>query len=118
MLEQPPHIRQRAPNMTATTQADVILRHLRTFAATDGAGGPTDRPLLGQVAPGRETASEALVRRHARLVLAVCRRVLRNEADADDAFQATFLILARKAREVGRQGSVAAWLHRVAYHAA
>ena len=42
MLEQPPHIRQRAPNMTATTQADVILRHLRTFAATDNAGGPTE----------------------------------------------------------------------------
>ena len=118
MLEQPPHIRQRAPNMTATTQADVILRHLRTFAATDGAGGPTDRQLLEQFAAGRETAFEALVRRHAPLVLAVCRRVLRNEADADDAFQATFLILARKAREVGRQGSVAAWLHRVAYHAA
>jgi RNA polymerase sigma factor (sigma-70 family) len=104
--------------MSATTRADVILRHLRTFAAADSAGGPSDRQLLEQFVAGRETAFEALVRRHAPLVLAVCRRVLRNEADADDAFQATFLVLAKKASEVGRQGSVAGWLHRVAYHAA
>jgi RNA polymerase sigma factor (sigma-70 family) len=102
-----------------TTHAGALLRHLRTFVATENGGGPTDRQLLERFAARREEAAfEALVRRHAPLVLAVCRRVLRHEHDAEDAFQATFLVLARKAREVGRQGSVAGWLHRVAYHAA
>jgi RNA polymerase sigma factor (sigma-70 family) len=101
-----------------TTHADVLLRHLRTFAAGHGADA-TDRQLLERFARRREQAAfEALVRRHAQLVLGVCRRVLNNDHDAEDAFQATFLVLARKAPEVGRQGSVAGWLHRVAYHAA
>ena len=105
--------------MTTTTQAGVILRHLRTFVAMENPGGLTDRQLLEQFATRREEAAfETLVRRHASLVLGVCRRVLHNEHDAEDAFQATFLVLARKAQEVGRQGSVAGWLHRVAYHAA
>jgi RNA polymerase sigma factor (sigma-70 family) len=104
--------------MTATTQAGVLLRHLRTFAAENG-GGPSDRQLLERFAARREQAAfAALVRRHAALVLGVCRRVLRQEQDAEDAFQATFLVLAKKAREVGQQGSLAGWLHRVAYHAA
>jgi RNA polymerase sigma factor (sigma-70 family) len=104
--------------MTTTARAGVLLRHLRTFAA-EQPGGPTDRQLLEQFAVRREEAAfAALVRRHAPLVLGVCRRVLRHEQDAEDAFQATFLVLARKARQVGGQGSVAGWLHRVAYHAA
>jgi RNA polymerase sigma factor (sigma-70 family) len=105
--------------MTTTTPASVILRHLRTFVATENKSGPTDRQLLVRFALRREEAAfEALIRRHASLVLSVCRRVLRHEHDAEDAFQATFLVLARKAGEVGRQGSVAGWLHRVAYNAA
>jgi RNA polymerase sigma factor (sigma-70 family) len=89
------------------------------MVATEYAGGPSDRQLMEQFATRRdEAAFAALVRRHAPLVFAVCRRVLRHEQDAEDAFQAAFLVLARKAREVGKQGSVAGWLHRVAYHAA
>ncbi len=103
----------------STTQAGVILRHLRTAVAAEGGGGLSDQQLLERFAAGREQgAFEALVRRHAPLVHGVCRRVLRQEQDAEDAFQATFLVLARKAAEAGRQGSVAGWLHRVAYHAA
>ncbi len=101
------------------TQANVILRHLRTVVAVEQGAELTDRQLLERFATRREQgAFEALVRRHAPLVFGVCRRVLRQEQDAEDAFQATFLVLARKAGAVGHQGSVAGWLHRVAYHAA
>jgi RNA polymerase sigma factor (sigma-70 family) len=102
-----------------TTHTGVVLGRLRTYVAAEHAVGLTDRQLLEQFVARREDAAfTALVRRHAPLVFAVCRRVLRQEQDAEDAFQATFLVLARKAREVGKQGSVAGWLHRVAYHAA
>jgi RNA polymerase sigma factor (sigma-70 family) len=65
-----------------------------------------------------EAAFELLVWRHGPLVLGTCRRVLGDEHDAEDAFQATFFALARKASTIGRRDSVSAWLYKVAYRIA
>ncbi len=83
------------------------------------AGLPNDADLLARFVANRdESAFELLLRRHAALVLATCRRILSDPNDADDAFQATFLVLARKAGSISRKEVVASWLHRVALRAA
>jgi RNA polymerase sigma factor (sigma-70 family) len=80
--------------------------------------GTSDAELLRRYAAGDEVAFELLVWRHAAMVLGVSRRVLHHAQDAEDAFQAAWLALARRARAVGRRGSVAGWLNQVAYRAA
>jgi RNA polymerase sigma factor (sigma-70 family) len=96
-----------------------LLRHLRRLA-----GGPSDRPardgeLLDRFLTERdEPAFAALVRRHGPMVQGVCRSVLHHWHDAEDAFQATFLVLARKAASIRHRDSIAGWLHEVAYHLA
>jgi RNA polymerase sigma factor (sigma-70 family) len=96
-----------------------ILRHLRRAGTLRDAAALTDGQLLERFLARRdEAAFEALVKRHGPMVLGVCRRVLGNAADAEDAFQATFLVLVRKAHAVRPRELVGNWLHGVAYRTA
>ncbi len=80
---------------------------------------PSDQGLLKRYVDQRdETAFAALVQRYGPLVLGVCRRVLGHEQDSEDAFQATFLVLARKAEAINKGASMGGWLYRVAYRIA
>ncbi len=81
--------------------------------------GLTDAQLLERFLDRRdEGAFAALVARHGPMVLAVCRGVLKDQSDAEDAFQATFLVLFRKAGGLKSAGSLGSWLYRVAYRIA
>src|SRR5436853_299889 len=103
----------------ATAQLDTLLRHIRKLAAGRGSSQRTDPQLLDDFSTRRdETAFAALVARHGPMVLRVCRRVLKHEQDAEDAFQATFLVLARKTGSIRKRAALAEWLHGVAYRTA
>src|SRR5215470_14281925 len=92
---------------------------LRRAFLVSGGAGLTDGELLGRfVARRDEAAFEALVRRHGPMVLGLCRRILRDGHDAEDAFQATFFVLARKAAAITRRETVGGWLHGVACNTA
>jgi RNA polymerase sigma factor (sigma-70 family) len=100
-------------------QLGTVLRHLCRLAAGPAAAEVSDAELLANFAgQGDEAAFTALVRRHGPMVLGVCRRVLGDAHDAEDAFQATFLVLVRQARAIRKQQSVGSWLHGVAYRTA
>ena len=80
--------------------------------------GLGDGQLLSRYSGSKdEVAFEALVARHGPMVLATCRAILKNEHDVEDAFQATFLVLARKAGSIRGGDALGGWLHRVAYRA-
>jgi RNA polymerase sigma factor (sigma-70 family) len=93
------------------------LRFLRS-AACEQADDRGDAELLRRFAGRDEGAFATLLQRHGPLVLGTCRQVLHDEQDCEDAFQATFLVLARKASSIRRGESLAAWLHRVALNVA
>jgi RNA polymerase sigma factor (sigma-70 family) len=103
----------------AAGHAEILLRHLRRLVAPQGVAHLSDKELVARFAAHRdEAAFEALVQRHGPMVLCVCRRVLGNEHDAEDAFQATFLVLSRKTASLRRQESVGSWLFGVAHRLA
>jgi RNA polymerase sigma factor (sigma-70 family) len=101
----------------ASANAGTILRHIHWFVETHAE--QSDGQLLQRFATQREEAAfAALLRRHGRLVWSVCRHILPREHDAEDAFQATFLVLARRASAIRKTEAVASWLHGVAYRIA
>jgi RNA polymerase sigma factor (sigma-70 family) len=91
------------------------LEHICRLAAVQTARELSDHELVGQfVAQKDEAAFALLVERHGPMILGACRRVLGSAHDAEDACQASFLILARKAATIRKTTSLASWLHRVA----
>jgi Sigma-70 region 2 len=92
-----------------------VVQHLRKLVAVEHATGLPDDELLQRFVQSRdETAFAALVERHAPMVLGVCRRLLRQTQDAEDACQATFLVLARTAAAIRKRASLGSWLYGVA----
>lgn len=100
-------------------QSVAILDPLRRLINRQSGSTLTDAQLLENFVVRRDEASfEVLVWRHGAMVLALCKRVLRDSHEAEDAFQATFLVFAKKAGSIGRGEVLAAWLYKVAYRIA
>ena len=98
-------------------QTQFVLQQLRRVARPDAETG--DGELLDAFVVRRdEAAFAALLRRHGPMVLGVCRRLLRDVHDAEDAFQATFLVLVRKAGSIRTGESCGCWLYEIAYRTA
>jgi RNA polymerase sigma factor (sigma-70 family) len=98
---------------------EVLLPELCRLIGPQFGGGLSDRDLLERfLGRGDGDAFAALVRRHGPTVLGVCRRVLHNVHDAEDAFQATFLVLARRGRSIARREALGSFLYGVAYRVA
>jgi RNA polymerase sigma factor (sigma-70 family) len=103
----------------ATAPVGPVMHYLYRAVLRQDVADRTDGQLLAAfIDQKEEVAFEALVRRHGPMVFGVCRRLLHNDHDAEDAFQATFLVLARKAASVRPRERVASWLHGVALRTA
>src|SRR5437660_12158469 len=103
----------------ATEQLRRVFQTLREAVPSSEAASRTDGQLLRSYIRSREEAAfAALVQRHGPMVWGVCRRVLGSDHDAEDAFQATFLVLVRKAASIVQREKVANWLYGVAHHTA
>src|SRR5215472_14050652 len=99
-----------------TSPMSEVIRYLRSLLRLPEGADLTDGQLLECFVSRRETAAlEALVRRHGPMVWGVCRRILHSHHDAEDAFQATFLVLVRKAASIRCRAKVGNWLYGVAH---
>src|SRR5258707_147713 len=102
-----------------TCHMSEVIQHLRkTLLLRDGAALTDGQLLEGYISRRDEAALPALVRRHGPMVWGVCRRVLANHHDAEDAFQATFLVFVRRAASLSSRELVANWLYGVAHQTA
>lgn len=98
-----------------TVESGVVPQAMRQAVSEPDETGPSDAELLGSfIALRDERAFEALLRRYSGMVMGVCRRILRDESDAEDAFQATFLVLVRKASSIKPRSLAGSWLYGVA----
>lgn len=106
----------------AQRYASPVLRSISALFTSGTAGVLSDEQLLERLGEGRqagaEAAFEALLVRHGGMVWSVCRNVLHNANDAEDAFQASFLVLLRKSSSIRKRGALSSWLHGVAYRIA
>jgi RNA polymerase sigma factor (sigma-70 family) len=103
----------------ARTLSSPITQVIRRLAERHSGSPASDQQLLERFLDQKDqTAFRALLRRHGSMVFNVCRCVLGNDADAEDAFQSTFLVLALKGASIRKASSVASWLHGVAYRTA
>ncbi len=103
----------------ATAQLGAVLRHIRNLPADQKTNEQTDGELIRAFMTRKDQAAfEIIVKRHGPMVLQVCRGVLGNVHDAEDAFQATFLVLAQQSASIRKKESLASWLHGVAYRMA
>src|SRR5215813_1555661 len=103
----------------ATSQMSEVIQNLRRAVLLRKGAGLTDGQLLEHYLRRRdEAALAALVQRHGPMVWSVCRRVLSNYHDAEDAFQATFLVLVRRAASIASPELLANWLYGVAHQTA
>ncbi len=104
------------------SQGGGVARELGTLWSTGTLTGASDAQLLERFTLVRDGTAELafreLLERHAPMVMGVCRQIVRRPQDADDAFQATFLVLVRKARSIEVRESLAPWLYKVAYRTA
>src|SRR5262245_27119412 len=97
------------------SQAKTVFHHFGKLMLARRVAEQLDHELLDCFVASRdESAFAALVERHGSMVLGVCRRFLNNAQDAEDAFQAVFLVLARKAASIRKRQSLSSWLHGVA----
>src|SRR5205814_2003112 len=102
-----------------TRDLNTVIQHLRTaMLEHEGAGMTVGQLLECFISHREEAALEALVHRLAPMVWGVCRRLLHDHHDAEDAFQATFLVLLRKATCIAPREMVGNWLYGVAYQTA
>src|SRR5260370_662825 len=103
----------------AANQLTHVIQTLREATLHYDEAGLTDGQLLETYVGSKEEAAfAALVHRHGPMVWGICRRVLRSHQDAEDAFQATFLVLVRKAASIASKELVANWLYGVAHQTA